>query len=98
MSVDGTWNITLKTPMGAQAAVLSLTNGDGGLTGSLKSPMGAIDITEGTVDGDHAAWKANMTAPMPMTLEFTADIVGDAISGTVTMGPMGSAPFDGIRA
>jgi hypothetical protein len=98
MSADGDWNITLNTPMGAQSSVLTLMTADGSVTGSMKSPMGEVTIDEGTVDGDHLTWVAKMTSPMPMNLDFTADVEGDKISGTVTMGPMGSAPFDGTRA
>jgi hypothetical protein len=35
---------------------------------------------------------------MDMTLEFTGAIEGDEISGTVTLGPFGSAQFSGTRS
>jgi hypothetical protein len=98
MSVDGSWNITLKTPMGAQSATLVLTTDGGTLSGQMQSPLGNIDLTDGTVDGGSLTWKAAMTSPMPMTLEFTATVDGDAIAGEAKLGAMGSAPFEGTRA
>ena len=98
MSVDGSWKITLQTPMGAQASTLALATEGATLTGSLESPFGALPIEDGIVDGNQLTWKAKMTAPMAMTLDFTASVQGDEISGEVKMGGMGSAPFSGTRA
>jgi len=98
MSVDGDWNINMKTPMGAQDATLTLTTDGTTLGGQMKSPMGVIELSEGTIDGNSLTWKAVMTAPMPMTLEFSATIDGDAIKGNAKLGPMGTAPFEGTRA
>ena len=98
MSADGSWNITIKTPMGAQSATLVLTTDGATLSGQMQSPMGNIDLTDGTVDGESLTWKAALTAPMPMTLEFTATVDGDAIAGEAKLGAMGSAPFEGTRA
>jgi hypothetical protein len=39
-----------------------------------------------------------MTSPMPMKLEFAAEVDGDAISGTVKLGAFGNATFSGTRA
>jgi len=98
MAVDGTWNVTMKTPMGAQSATLELVDTGGTLSGGLKSPMGGADITEGSVDGDNLTFTVKMTSPMPMDLKFTATVDGDAISGKVALGPMGESSFEGTRA
>src|SRR5690606_5064873 len=98
MSADGTWNVRIESPMGAQDAQLVLATEGATLTGRMTSPQGEIDITDGTVDGDSLAWKAALTQPMPITLEFTATVGGDSISGTTTLGSFGSATFAGSRA
>ena len=98
MSADGTWDIKMETPMGAQEAQIELKTDAGNVTGAMKSPMGSIDITEGTADGDNLTWKASMAQPMPMTLEFTATVDGDNISGQVALGTFGNAAFAGTRA
>jgi len=98
MSADGTWNTTMNTPMGAQQGTLELTADGGTLTGKLGGPQGEIEIQDGTVDGDSLAWKADITSPMAMTLEFTATVSGDEISGDVKLGSFGNATFTGTRA
>jgi hypothetical protein len=98
MGIAGTWNVTLNSPMGAQQATLELAEDGGKLSGQMKSPQGAIDITEGSVDGNAAKWKAEMTQPMAMTLEFAATVDGDKIDGTVSLGSFGNATFNGTRA
>lgn len=98
MSADGTWNTTMNTPMGAQNGTLTLTSSGNKLSGKLKSPQGEIDIADGTVDGNNLAWKASITSPMAMTLEFSATLDGDAMSGNVKLGAFGNATFTGQRA
>jgi hypothetical protein len=98
MSADGTWNTTMNTPMGAQNGTLTLATDGNTLTGKLSSPQGEIDLEDGTVDGDALSWKANITSPMAMTLEFSATVSGDEISGDVKLGAFGNATFSGTRA
>ena len=98
MSADGTWNTTMNTPMGAQQGTLTLASDGANLTGKLSGPQGDIDIEDGTIDGDTLSWKASITTPMAMTLEFNATVSGDEISGNVKLGAFGDATFSGTRA
>ena len=98
MSADGTWNTTINTPMGAQTGTLTLSTEGGALTGKMSGQAGEMDIQDGAIDGDTLTWKADITAPMPMTLEFTASVAGDEISGNVKLGAFGEAAFTGTRA
>ena len=98
MSADGTWNTTINTPMGAQNGTLTLQTSGGTLTGKMAGAQGEILLTEGKADGDNLSWKAQMTSPMPMVLEFTATVDGDKISGNVKLGAFGNATFSGTRA
>lgn len=97
-SADGTWNTTMNTPMGAQQGTLVLTTAGSDLTGKLSGPQGEIEIEDGKIDGETLTWKANLTSPMPMTLDFDAKVDGDAISGNVKLGAFGNATFSGTRA
>ena len=98
MSADGTWNTTINTPMGAQQGTLTLSTEGGALTGTMAGAQGEMEIKDGAVDGDTLSWKADMTSPMPMTLEFSATVSGDEISGSVKLGAFGDATFSGTRA
>ena len=97
-SADGAWNTTMTTPMGAQKGALApATDGDT-LTGSLSGAQGTIELKDGAVDGDALSWKADISQPMAMTLEFSATVDGDEISGNVKLGAFGNASFSGTRA
>lgn len=98
MSADGTWNTTMNTPMGAQQGTLTLTSSGGALTGKLSGPQGEIQLQDGKVDGNNVSWKANITSPMALTLEFSATVDGDKMSGNVKLGAFGNASFTGTRA
>ena len=98
MSADGTWKTTMNTPMGPQQGTLELKTDGNVLTGKLSGSQGEIEIKDGTVDGNSLAWKADITTPMAMTLEFTATVDGDEISGNVKLGAFGNASLSGTRA
>jgi hypothetical protein len=100
MSATGTWSISMTTPMGAQAATLEFVEDGATLTGTMSAAAApeALEITDGTVDGASLAWKASMTQPMAVTLDFTATVDGDEISGDVALGAFGNATFSGSRA
>ena len=97
-NVDGVWNTVTNTPMGPQSATVTLATDGNALTGNMSGPQGTIDIEDGAVDGNSLSWKANITSPMAMTLEFSATVNGDEISGNVTLGSFGNAGFSGTRA
>ena len=97
MSADGTWSTTMNTPMGAQKGTLTLQTSGSDLNGKLSGPQGEIQLTDGKVEGDNLTWKAAITSPMPMTLEFSAKVEGDAINGNVKLGAFGNASFTGTR-
>ena len=96
--VDGTYDVTINSPMGNQNAKITLAANGESLTGTIAGQQGSLDIQDGKVDGDTLSWSAQMTQPMPMKLNFTASVNGDEISGSVQLGAFGSASFSGTRA
>ena len=98
MAVDGTWNLTMSTPMGERNTTLSLKSSGGTLTGTQGADGNSTEIFDGTVNGDDVTWKVSITNPMPLTLDFSGKVAGDSISGEMGIGPMGSFPFTGTRA
>lgn len=98
MSADGTWKITVQTPMGAQSSTVELSTDGGELTGTQSGNGESGAIYDGGIDGDSVTWKVDITRPMALTVTFSATIDGDAISGTAKAGAFGSSPFSGSRA
>ena len=94
--VDGSWNCTVKSPLGDQNLTLTVQSDGGGFTGTASGAMGSSDVS-GTVEGNTLKWQQQMTVPMPMTLDCTAAVDGDSISGDVKAGAFGSFPLSGSR-
>ena len=94
--VDGTWDATVKSPLGDQKMTLTVKTDGGTFTGTNSGAMGSTDIN-GTVDGNTIHWTMNITVPMPMTLDCTATADGDTMTGTVGAGAFGSFPLSGSR-
>ena len=97
MSLDGKWNIEIKTPMGLQKGVVELKEEGGKLTGTQSGDQGSSAI-DGTVEGGRGKWDASITSPMPMTLSFDVGADGDTLEGNVKAGAFGSFPVTGTRA
>jgi len=96
--IDGTWNCTMDTPMGAGKVVLTLaTNGDE-LSGKLVSDQGTMEFDGGKVDGNKLSWTVSIEQPMPMQIDTTATIEGDTLTGQAQLGSFGSAALTGSRA
>lgn len=98
MAVNGTWNITIKTPMGEQKGKLTLSQSGDALTGTMASPMGSVPVENGKVAGDALSWHAKVTSPMPLTLEFAGKMDGANIGGSVKLGAFGSSTWSGTPA
>ena len=97
MAVDGKWEITINSPLGAQKATLDLATEGAVLTGTQAVAQGSAPLENGKVDGNSLNWSARISSPMPMTLAFNGTVEGDTLSGSVKAGSFGSFPFSGNR-
>ena len=97
-SVDGEWNLVIKSPMGDQSEVLTVKSSGDTFTGTCAGAMGTTEVKDGKVDGDRLTWKMDITVPTPMTLDCMATVSGNTMTGTVTAGAFGSFPLTGTRA
>ncbi|MEU5322194.1 hypothetical protein AB0G67_36400 [Streptomyces sp. NPDC021056] len=98
LSVNGSWDITMKTPMGTQVLQLELRSDGQALTGTQSSMGETTEIQDGTVNGDEATWKVDATKPVAVKVTFTAKFDGDEISGHAKAGFFPKTPFSGRRA
>ena len=96
-AADGTWKITINTPMGAQEVTATIVTAGDTFTGKTSGRMGDAEVS-GKVAGDTLTWSSAITSPMPMTLEFEATVAGDAMTGNVKLGAFGNAALSGVRA
>ena len=96
MSIDGRWDIETKTPMGIQRSSITLEVKEGVVNG-VSVADGVQQEFSGTADGDHAEWALEVTQPFKMTLGFSVDVEGDAMTGKVKTAMFGSFPLTGSR-
>ena len=94
--VDGSWDCTVKSPLGDQKMTVMVKSEGATWTGNVSGAMGSSDIS-GEANGDTISWKQQMTVPMPMTLDCQATAQGDTLTGTVGAGAFGSFPLSGRR-
>jgi hypothetical protein len=94
--VDGSWDCTVKSPLGDQKMTIVVNTAGSSWNGTVSGAMGSSDLT-GEADGNTISWKQQMTVPMPMTLDCKATAEGDTLTGTVAAGAFGSFPLSGTR-
>ena len=99
MSVAGTYDTVVKSPMGDQKGTFTVVPGDDGntFTGSMAGGMGSMDVKDGKINGDELTWAMDMTVPMPMMLNCKATVNGDQLTGTVNAGAFGDMALTGER-
>lgn len=95
--VDGTWDVVVKSPLGDQKLQVEIKSDGATFTGAGTGAMGAAEIS-GELAGNTLTWKQQVSVPMPMTLDMTATVDGDTMSGSVGAGAFGSFPLSGTRA
>ena len=99
MSTDGTWKVTMQTPLGERRLTVTLKAAGDTLTGKVAGDDGnATEIFDGKLNGNSVSFKTSITSPMQLTLQVNGLIAGDKISGTVEARGVGSMPFTGARA
>jgi len=99
MAADGKWELTINTPLGTQQSTLTVNSNGDSFSGTQSAASGdERPIEDGKISGDNLSWKASISRPMALTLEFTATVQGDAMTGSVKLGPFVTQAFHGVRA
>ena len=98
MAINGTYNVTIDTPMGAQTGSLALKCEGNALSGTYQTPRGTQNFT-GTAEGENAKWSITVPSPMggQITLSFDCKVTDTDLSGSVQLGQFGTAPIKGKK-
>jgi hypothetical protein len=98
MSVTGTWNLTMNSPLGAQPATLQIQESGGAYEGTLTGKADPTPAQQLKVDGANVSFSADADTPVgKLNLAFSGTVTGDAISGKYET-PFGAFDFSGTRA
>jgi hypothetical protein len=99
MSIDGTYNCEVKTPMGTMPVKMVLTTDGDILGGSCSTQLGDRNITGTLPSPDQIAFSAKVKSPMgEVLLEVNAKINGNDINGKVKAGRFGTHALTGKKA
>ncbi|MGP8297247.1 hypothetical protein ACTPOK_04665 [Streptomyces inhibens] len=98
MSVEGTWNIVIATPIGQQQAVLRLFSEDGALRGVATGEAEEVPLSDLTLQAaDRLTWRQSITRPMRLSLSFDVAVHGDELTGTAKAGRLPATKVTGRR-
>jgi hypothetical protein len=93
-SIVGDWAISLTVEGQAVDASLGVAQAGSGLQVTLNSPAGSTELT-GQGQGDQFQASGEVTGMGEISV--SGRVSGDALSGSVGLGPMGTVPFTGTR-
>jgi hypothetical protein len=97
MSVEGTYKITVKTPLGPQEAAMTLCVEGSALSGAIENVKGRSDFSGGTVAGGEFRFSARIGTPIGRVhADIEGRVEGDRLSATARL-PLGKAVIDGTR-
>ena len=99
MSLTGTWNLSIATPMGEQKVELDIEQQGSEVSGVSRNELeGEQPILEPVLDGNKLSWKSNITKPIRAVAKMTLTFDGDSATGTAKAGMFPSAKITGHRA
>ncbi|MEW6455295.1 MAG: amidohydrolase family protein [Acidobacteriota bacterium] len=98
VDVTGTWNVSIMSPGGEMSATMTLTQSGSDVSGEFKSQMGITQISNGVVSGNEISFSILIpTTDPPMEVFFSGKVEGNSITGTIDLGPMGTAEWKATR-
>jgi len=99
MSVEGTWDLAIATPVGRIKAVVELRREGGQLAGTARGAGHEVPLTDITLDhgGSRLTWKQAITKPMRLNLAFAVTVDGDTLTGTSKAGRLPASKVTGQR-
>ncbi|AII06251.1 hypothetical protein C8E05_3031 [Rhodococcus wratislaviensis] len=98
MSVDGTWNVVIATPIGKQRVELTFVTQDGELRGTARGDAEEVPLTDPALDGNRLTWSQSITTPLRLHLKFDVVVEGDEMTGKSTAGRLPSSKVSGRRS
>lgn len=97
--VSGVWLLDVESPLGHEEIIARFEQSTGGALSGVMNANGTDVPLRGEID--RQAIEFDMTFEVrgqSLTLHYSGAVQGDAMSGTVQFGPMGTGKFSGRRA
>jgi len=100
-TLPGTWELTMKTPIGSIRADMTFTDSAGVLSGVAAGagetvPLQDVSAAE-VAGGERITWRQSIRKPMRLNLDFDVVITGDAMQGYSRAGRLPRSAVTGTR-
>lgn len=96
MTIIGSWDATMKTPIGSITAVFNFRESDGVLHGTAEGSGDVVEMRDVTAhEGGRYTWAQTVNKPLRLNLEFDVEVAGDELRGTSRAGRL---PKSGVTA
>ncbi|MFD6140713.1 hypothetical protein [Promicromonospora sp. NPDC060271] len=100
-TIIGTWDVSLKTPVGTLKVRYTFTEDGGRLAGTAEGQgeTGALEAiaVEPTADGERVTWSQKVTRPVRLNLDFDVVATGDVLQGQSHAGRLPRTQVSGTR-
>ncbi|MER5515901.1 hypothetical protein [Streptomyces sp. NPDC002763] len=97
MSAEGTWDLSISTPIGTIKAVTEFRYEDGVLVGTARGAGEEVTLSDVLLEDGRLTWKQAVTKPMRLNLAFALTLDGDTLTGTSRAGRLPSSKVTGRR-
>jgi hypothetical protein len=96
-SILGTWDVSMKTPIGTLHAVYVFADDDGVLAGSASTAVETVPLAAIVRDGSRVTWRQSVTRPMRLNLDFDVVVDGETLTGHSRAGRLPRTTVTGAR-
>ena len=98
MSIVGTWDLRIRTPIGTIEVVYVFVETAGGVvTGTAASEREMVALQDVVVEGQRVRWRQAITRPLRLNLEFDVAIAGGELAGHSRAGRLPRSAVSGTR-
>jgi hypothetical protein len=101
LSIEGDWDVRIKTPIGTLAVLYEFAQLREGLVGTAtyKDETVALQdfLSEPAEGGTRLTWRQSVTKPMRLNLAFDVLVEGDVLSGHSRAGRLPRSAVSGTR-
>jgi hypothetical protein len=97
VSYEGTWDLTIQSPMGAKTFRLAITVGAGGLLGTSTTSGMTTGMERLREEDGRLRWSMKMPPPMNVVLDVDVALDGEGLKGKAKAGHMPLPDVRGVR-
>ncbi|MGC5663744.1 hypothetical protein ACN261_25520 [Micromonospora sp. WMMD723] len=95
--VIGTWDVSLKTPIGTLRATYVFHDTGGTPTGTASTAAETVALAAVTCADARVTWRQSVTRPMRLHLDFDVVVDGDTLAGHSRAGRLPRTVVTGTR-